>query len=164
MKLETLICKYRIVILAFFWLGGFYLGTHFVRATGESVLPLLQSSAFRPVSVPRVVSSVFMPFLISSLVVLYFPPLLVLICFFKAFSSGFLFRALVVMYGGSYWIVSFFILFCDLFTCPLLFFYESSLLYGYRSSKLHFVVYLLVSCIIIIFLLVVSPFWQHLIT
>lgn len=160
-----LFCKYRFLFLAFPWLCGSFLGFCFVRSADDVFLTLLHRAVYSPVSAPCLIACVYLPFLVSAFAVHHnFPILLFFVFLAKSFSVGCVFFALMLLFGNAYWMAVLFVLFCDVFTNPLLFYYGISGLSGGSSPLLRYIIFWGPAVILTVDLLFISPFWLHLTT
>lgn len=117
--------RYRMAILAFFWIVGLLCGVFFASAVKDFVFPQMRSFAYVRVSIAGLVAVLAFPLAISAVAVyLNVPVFLFPICFFKAFSFGCCLYSISVAFGDAGWLVRLLLLFSD--SCmivPLLWFW-----------------------------------------
>ena len=117
---------YYKVLLALCWLSGLLCGCFLVCRSGSNLVSMMLGAGFGPLSIVASFCTAFIPFLFSFFVVFISRPLLLYpICFLKAFLFSFAFAGFSYTFGTAGWLYSFLILFCDLLSAPLLYFYWS---------------------------------------
>lgn len=112
------------LVLAFFWLSGIcFGGIIFLSADSHSLLWMRSVSA-TSVSIVNLLGVTLAPILVSIaaeyLRVLY---LLYPVCFFKALQFSFVSCGLLCSFGSAGWLIRLLLLFHDVFSVPMLYFY-----------------------------------------
>ncbi len=122
-------CRY---ILAFSWLSGIICGILLSLTAEERILPLMRGAVYTPVSITWLLCVSVLPFLLSTFVVFHFVPAwLLLICFAKAFLFAFVSMVILMVYASAGWLVWLMLLFCDLVTLPILYWFWMRYLFRY---------------------------------
>ncbi len=118
-------CRYRVAILAFFWIVGLLCGVSFASVAKDFDFPQMRSLAYSRVSIAGLAAVLVFPLTISAVAVyLNVPVFLFPICFLKAFSFGYCLYSISVAFGDAGWLVRVLLLFSD--SCmmvPLLWFW-----------------------------------------
>lgn len=113
-----------LVFLALFWCAGIFLGIYAASSVGYSFLPLMRAAIVRRVSIVALFAVLLLPFLLSAFVIFFSQPwLLLLFSFFKAFSFGFCCSAAQLSFGSAGWLVCLLLLFSDICTLPVLYWF-----------------------------------------
>lgn len=120
-NLSDFLRKWGIVILAFSWLSGLWLGVMQVSDSGQTITSLMPVAIHSRLSIVGLLISVFLPFLFSAFAVYISQPvLLIFICFVKAVSVSFVSSCLSLSVGGGAWIFRLLVLFHDFSSCAML--------------------------------------------
>ena len=137
LKLPHFSRKYSLVILAFSWFLGLFLGVVFSIAAGDSIISLMSTAVSSRVSIVGLLTAILLPFLLSAFAVLICEPcLLVVIAFGKAFVFSYLSLGLMAAYGSAGWLVWLLLMFSDCCFLPLLMLYWIHFIFGGRSQAI----------------------------
>lgn len=123
-------CKKLLVLL---WTVGFFCGCS-CAAGADNLASLMRACCHAGVSIVGLFFVPFLPFLISAVAVYCSAPLILLLTgLSKSFLLGFCVCAVYVAFSGGGWLISFLLLFTDIFTAPALFGYQIRCLRGGRK-------------------------------
>lgn len=111
------------LLLALTWLSGWLCGLLFAFLSDDFLISLMRGTLTAPVSIVRLLGASTLPFLISTFAVFLLRPILLPVCFLRAFLSGLLSGGLVRVFGSSAWLIRFFLMFGDILTAPILYWF-----------------------------------------
>ena len=112
------------IFLALYWCLGLLTGVLFFHAYGSSFSLMMRSILQDSVSIVDLLSVGLYPFLFSAFAVLISSPWLLLpIAFFRAFLLSFVSAQILASFGSAGWLLRPLLLFSDVLSAPLLYFY-----------------------------------------
>ena len=112
------------LFLASCWILGLVCGISDFFTAGSSLTSLMRSISSGAVSIVSVLCAVLLPFLLTIFLVSFRRPSLIFsVCFCKAFLFSFLSAGILVQYGTAGWLFRCLLLFCDIITVPVLYFF-----------------------------------------
>lgn len=113
--------KAGIILLAFFWTLGLFLGIYSSFPMEDSFFRLMRAAAGCRVSIVGLFAVLILPFLFSAFAVYFSQPwLLLLICFLKAYCFGFCCFLTQISFGSAGWLLRLLLLFSDCCILPVL--------------------------------------------
>ena len=146
----------RALMIVFCWCVGLFAGVLFADINSLFFLPWMRSAVMLPVSIVGLFVSIFLPLITLFIRRLW---LILFVCFYKAFSFGFICTLLGYIFRGSAWLICPLFLFSD---CVSLFVLMDFWLRTWKSSErlsmqayVRFLICLLASGIDYLF---ISPF------
>ncbi len=114
----------RRIFLAFFWFSGLLLGALSFSDAGICNTSWMLGASNGTVSIVSLLCVNILPFLFSAFAVYIFRPFLLwIICFWKGFQFSFVSLGVLCCYPDSGWLVRWFLMFSDIFSLPLLFWF-----------------------------------------
>ena len=153
-------------ILCIFWLAGLAGGAFIATGLDETHLLLMRPTSSYGLSIIRQLATVFLPFLFAAYAVsIDKPKLLLVLCFIKAFAFSFCGFLIFRIYNTAGWLVRILMLFTDIFTVPVFYWYclrhiDGQTLY----SKKDLIICILLATFLACFdYLIISPFSAELI-
>lgn len=129
--------KGRTVFLALSFLAGLVSGILVFFVAGESILSLMRSALYCPVSIVGLLCVTALPFLFSAIAVFLSEPWLMgPISFGKAFFFSLLSLGTMAGFGSAGWLVRWLLMFSDLMGLPLLYLYWQRHVSGMQAFSL----------------------------
>lgn len=111
------------LLLALAWLSGWLCGLLLAFLSDDFLISLMRGTLTAPVSIVRLLGASTLPFLISAFAVFLLRPILLPVCFLRAFLSGLFAGGLMRAFGPSAWLLRFFLMFGDTLTAPILYWF-----------------------------------------
>lgn len=151
-KIPACGCKESIFRLACSFLLGLLSGGCIFTLTSDSFSSLMRGAAFGSMSIISLLSVLLLPFLFSAFAVYVRQSwLLMPISFLKAFFFSFLYVGLSCTFGGAGWLVRTMLMFSDILTLPVLWWFWLKLLQWegqgfYRQFLLPMAVEIAIAC------------------
>ena len=137
LKLPYFSRKSSLMLLAFSWFLGLFLGAVFSVAAGEPIVSLMRTAVSSRVSFSGLLTAILLPFLLSALAVFISEPyLLFVIAFLKAFTFSYVGIGVMAAYGSAGWLIRLLLMFSDCCFLPLLMLYWIRLISGKRGSAI----------------------------
>lgn len=116
--------KGRTMVLALAWLLGLVAGYELYLSMDSDISSLMRGVSHDSVSIVGLLLSVLLPFLCSAFAVfISLPGLLIPIGFGKACLLSFVSFGILLSYGSAGWLFRLLLMFSDIFTAPLLYWY-----------------------------------------
>lgn len=121
--------------LALVWILGLFSGLAAGIMSETISFPLMRSTVFSAVSIVGLFHTL-LPFLLSAVaMVLHAPGMLLPLCFGKAFLSSYASFAICRAFGTAGWLVRWFLMFTDLWTLPILYYFWLRILSGTGAAS-----------------------------
>lgn len=115
-------CKESRRFLAFIWVIGLVLGVLVAIFVGEDIHSSMGQVSFNQISIVSLLISTFLPFLLSAFAVyISKPSVIYIVCFLKACSFSFVSLVFSAVFGSSGWLVRGIVMYCDIFSLPILY-------------------------------------------
>ena len=111
------------ILLALFWVFGLCSGQAVCMLSEPFSTSLMRSAACSAVSIVGLLHTFFSFFLSVVLIALHAPRMLLLLSFGKAFLSSYASFAICRFFGTAGWLARWFLMFSDLFSLPMLYFF-----------------------------------------
>ena len=112
------------LVLALFWISGILSGVAAFCFAGNPLLPMMRGILDGSVSIVGLLCVTVFPFLVSAFAVYICAPwLLFAVSFLKGFLFGFLSAAILVAFGSAGWLIRWFLMFSELVSLPLLYWF-----------------------------------------
>lgn len=152
------------LLLAFFWVLGIVAGICFAGDMDPVLQELLPQAVASQPQLWGIVWSAAAPFLLTFFAIYISEPLLLLVCFFKAFSFGFCSHGIRLCYGESSWLVQLLFLFSDYILIPCLYFLWLRLLSRSGSHRRELVLFFLMAiAVALVNFRLIAPFLTKLV-
>lgn len=117
-------CKKPIFVLACAYFIGLFSGVLISMSASDALVSTMRAAVFGRVSIFGLLSTILLPLLFSAFAVyISRPVLLIPIAFFKAFLFSFLGMGILAAFGSAGWLVRCLLMFSDILTMPLLWWY-----------------------------------------
>lgn len=124
-------CKKPMFLLACAFLFGLISGVLFSMSASDALFPTMRAAVFGCVSIPGLLSATLLPFLFSAFAVyISCQKLLIPIAFCKAFVFAFVGTGILGAFGSAGWLVRLLLMFSDVASLPLLWWYWQKSLSG----------------------------------
>lgn len=131
-------CKKQIFLLACAYLIGLISGVLFSMSASGALYSTMRTAVSGRVSVFGLLSAILLPLLFSALAVYISKAwLLIPIAFCKAFLFAFLGIGIMASYGSAGWLIRILLMFSDILTMPLLWWYWLKALSGAHTRVWH---------------------------
>lgn len=124
-------CKKSMIQLACAYLFGLISGVLISMSASDALCSAMRAAVYGRVSIPGLLSAILLPFLFSALAVYISSSwLLIPIAFGKAFLFAFLGTGILGAFGSAGWLVRLLLMFSDIASMPLLWWYWRKSLCG----------------------------------
>lgn len=138
------------VFLALFWTVGLLFGVSFFFFAGKIFSSLMLGVLYGSVSIVGLLCVTVLPFLFSAFAVYLSEPwLLLLVSFWKAFQFSFVSLSILSCFGSAGWLFRWLLMFSDLISLPVLFWYWSRYISGEQGFSCTESLLILSVCILI---------------
>lgn len=154
------------ILLMIAWVAGLLLGGVVAAVSQETLSEAFRTASLSGSTLSGIVLPSLLPFLLSALAV-YFsaPKFLTFICGVKAFSFAFCGFGLCFVYGQCSWLIRLLLMFTDVFSLPILYFYWTRYSSGERRPS--WITNICIFCILLVISSIdhcfISPFTVYLV-